>query len=239
MGETRTLVGQLALASAIVLASGTTHAALFSIDSQSFTPGAGYGIDAQEPGTLLDIVFTASSPPSDFPLAAPGSSYTFVFGTINFREQGTIDLPPPPGSPDETDGLDVSARFVFASPLGSTKTVSATGSAVAGTINDSAADYTLTWTPIEVEFASTGLFSIGLETLSWNNKETSSTKSLNATITLMRAPEAQVAVPISAVPEPSTALLLGSALAAFGWRRRVTKGAGRVAVTAPAVPKAN
>lgn len=225
MSAMRAMFGRLTLATALGLASAASNAALFTISNQSFAWDAGYGVDATEPGTLLDVVFTAASPPLAFTLTSAGDSSTFLFGTINFREEN-INKPPPSSTGDETDDLGVSASFTFSSPSAGTQTVTATGSAVAGPVVDDLVDYTLTWTPIQVPFATTGLFSIDLETLSWNGKETSSTKNLNATITLLRAPEQQPQQPqqqSNGAPEPSSILLLGSALAALGWRRVAKK----------------
>lgn len=127
------------IAGALLTCAASAMAApvAFDVTAASLTPGAGYGVDAHEnTGTLLDVLFTPGFSTQNFSLASVGDSFTFLVSTLDFRESngsgGILAA--------ETDALGVTASLTFASPLGSTQTLTATGVATAGAINGGAND---------------------------------------------------------------------------------------------------
>jgi hypothetical protein len=184
----------------------------FSLSAASITPGSGYGLESADPtDTTLDVLFsTAAFSAQNFVLNAVGEFATFNFGTVVFQEpNGTPGI-----QPGELDGLGVTANFTFLNPLGANQTVSASGTAILGHVNDQEVDYTLMWTPSIVSFGTTGAFSVTLNNLAFTGMES---QALNATITLLALDSP---VPVTPVPEPAPLALLGLGGLAIAFLRR-------------------
>ncbi len=208
------------IASSIILAAGmlgstVAFATPFSITAATFTPGSGYGKDANEAtnvATLLDVAFSTSNfNAQNFSLNAVGNSITFNLGSITFAEpNGFMGI-----VANETNDLGVTATMTFALPGNSAQQVTATGTASTGSVSDNAVDFTLSWNSVIVPFGNGGSYSIALTPVSFRNVGTAQ---VDATITLL-------ATEAATVPEPSTLALAGLAFAAMGaaGRRRARK----------------
>ena len=196
----------------LLMASSMASAVPFTITAASFTPGSGYGIDTGFAeivgGAKLDVRFSPSSfAPETFTLDSVGSSKSFTYGTVNFREFFI--------SSNETNNLGVTASLDFTSPLDTLSTIKANGTAVVGFALGRLVDYRLDWAPITVDFGSGGRFVIDLADLSFTGI---GSKTQNATITLIDLPGAGGGS--TAVPEPSTVTLFGLGLLGFAASRR-------------------
>ncbi len=167
---------------------GTAHAALIEISSASFSPSGGYGTDSSETSspTLLGVEFSTSIfTPQSFTLGNVNDFMTFNFGTVQLNEPnvgGGI-------TSAETDDLGVMANFMFTSPLGASQAVNAIGNAMTGSVSDADVDYTLTWTPVIVNFDFGGSFEISLTSLSFS---TQSIMTQQATIRLLSQPQTNI-----------------------------------------------
>jgi hypothetical protein len=187
-------------------------AVTFDLTGASFSFESGYGVDSSEVSspTLLDVRFSTSEfVDQHFSLdIATSPSQTFLFGTVIFLEPnigGGI-------TSAEIDNLGVSARLTLTNPTGTTQILAAAGNATAGAVADSALDYTLAWNPVFVFFQG-GQFRIDLTPLQFGR---TGSKELNGTVTLLD----QATGPISPIPVPSTAVLVGVGLAGLGFSLR-------------------
>lgn len=209
------------LAISIWAATGLAAATTFSVTGVSFTPGAGYGIDASESltSTLLDVRFSnASFAAQNFNLSNVGDSLLFGIGTVQLAEpnssQGIVA--------NEQDGLGVTVTFTFALPGNATPFVVTTATATTGSVSDSGVDYVIDWAPITVDFGSSGQYSISLTDLTFNG---AGTQTQNATIRLLALDTNTDSDTIllqapNGLPEPGGMALFGLGLLVLGGLRR-------------------
>lgn len=194
------------------LFSVQANATVFTVTSVAITPGSGYE-PAESSDNLLAVAFGIS----------PFSAQTFSLNTVGATSTpfnfASVNLLEPNGSSGitsgEQDNLGVTAQFTFTSPVGINQTVSATGNAVAGPVNDQDVDYTLIWTPQTVNFGTTGSFLLTLDNVSLAGRNDPQT--LQATIKLLTLDTPVVA---AAIPEPGSMALLGLGLLGFAAARR-------------------
>jgi len=208
-----------ALAACLFAATSIASATVFTVSGSSVTPGSGYGVDTNEgqnTATLLDVAFSnAGFATQTFELTTAGqSSNIFTVGSVHFREpndsQGIRAA--------ELDNLGVTWALNFTAPGVGTNSILAVGTAVIGSIQDSAVDYTLTWSPIFVNFGTTGRYQIDLFDLAFSTVPSLAQNQL-ARVTLV-----DVDVPRTDVPEPGSLGLLGIGLLGAGFlRRRLSK----------------
>lgn len=189
----------LAVASAGALAAPVpVHISAFT-----FAVGIGYGTESSESGgTKLDaVVDNAAFSVQNFVLSNVNDTFTFIVGSVAFNEASV--------GGQERDDLELGATLTFANALGNV-TVPSVGIAHAGTVNDSAVDFSVSWAPLSFSFGNGGLLGISMNELAF-----SSTGSMGqtATVTLLRAEDPVGAV---SVPEPGSLALAGLGLALLG-----------------------
>jgi len=207
-----------ALAACLFAATSIASATVFTVSGSSVTPGGGYGIDANEgnTATLLDVRFSnAGFSMQTFDLSAAGqSSNIFTIGSVHFLESNNSQGI----RTNERDDLGVTWALDFTAPGVGTNSIVAVGNAILGSIQDSAVDYTLTWSPIFVNFGTTGRYQIDLFDLAFSTVPSSPQNQL-ARVTLLDIDE-----PAADVPEPGSLGLLGIGLLGAGFmRRRLSK----------------
>ena len=198
-------------------AAGVAAATPFSLTGVSFAPGVGYGVDGTETSdlsTLLDVRFTTTGfSAQNFNLNTVGQSKTFAIGTVQLAESNNAQGI----TQNERDFLDVKVTFSFLLPGNTSPFVTANGAAEAGSVQDNELDYVLTWSPMTVNFGTSGKYQISLANLSFDGKNNTALQTQNATITLLAAD--------NAVPEPGSIALFGLGMLALGGLRRRQRAA--------------
>lgn len=231
---------RLATGAGLLAVAPLAEAAIsFSITAVELQKGGGYGADPDEKfGTLLDVQFDlkAASGDRNFDFSSP-DGYVFNLAELKLDEpntEGGIKIEEKKNKDeekknrdkemvryDETDGLRLTWHIQIGGAFEGVVEVRTDPSVVIGPVNDSDADYTLDWSPVEIEFGSGGLLSISLTDLALDAKKS---VMQTATIELLRLPSPptrQTPPPSESVPEPgSVALLLGGLAGVVATRRR-------------------
>ena len=214
MNLSKKLLWAVGAAAMVVFSFGASAApVLFSITGAQFSLGAGYGADSNESsGTLLDVRFSTSLfSQQDFALSAVNQSFTFNFGIIDLEEPDAASGI----NPNEMDNLGITANLIFAVPAGGLQSVSAAGTATAGSVIDAAVDYIVDWSPVTVVFGNGGSFRLSFADMAFSSNGAAFQ---TATITLLSLPENSP--PIAAVPEPASFALVGMGIGCIALIRR-------------------
>ena len=207
-------------AATLVAAASSASAIQFDLAPAYFTPGSGYSAGGVTDLTKLGVDFVADTTPRSFTLEVGDTPYSNTFGTVTlddgeiFRRLGASFICNgsvlPCLTTNETDDLGVTATFSFSNPLSGLQTVTATGTAAYGFINDAATDFTITWADKLVDFGNGGQFKISMDTLQFTFDGQVQDQTYN--IEMVTAP----------IPEPETyaLMLAGLGLVGFMARRR-------------------
>ena len=212
------------LLAGLAMVSATTYASAiqFNVAASSFAPGSGYSGTTNAVGEAfnldkLGVDFTVDTTSRSFDLATGTTSASFKFGDIKLKDGTVIPAITGPGYfafvGNETNDLGVTATFSFTNPLSGSQTVTASGIATVGLINDSDVDLVIDWTDLPVNFGNGGQFIIHMADVSFD--QNNQTKEQDYTIELVTAP----------IPEPETYALMLAGLGVVGFMARRRKQA--------------
>lgn len=215
---------EVIIITAMLFGSIPAHALYIDIFSGNWELGSGWGLGCTDavcigegdsgtgqgkvPGnhTLLNMDWSIDSNLAQSFNIDFGETKSFLFGTGVFKdEDGTLAL-------DETDNLLIKA-FLNLSVWNNFESSGSVGTTL-GALNDAAQDLWITFAPITLDLASTGLLTVDFSDPSWTcNPGTEGcgfgdpqTRSIWASFTLDRQPSSNDTV--VSVPEPATWLLL-------------------------------
>jgi len=218
-------------ASLLAVAPLADAATSFSITSVELQKGVGYGEDLDEKfGTLLDVQFNLTAASWDRNFDFPSDGYVFNLAELKFDEpntEGGIENEEKKNKEkelvryDETDGLRVTWRIQIGGAFVGVVEVATDPSVLLGPVNDPDVDYTLDWSPVEIEFDSGERLRISLTDLALDQRKSVMQTATIELLSLPSPPTRQAPPPSESVPEPgSVALLVGGLAGMVATRRR-------------------